>query len=134
VRAPQAALPRAPAPARRAIRALFGNPLRTLLALVGGVLWWWAALRHGLHGLRGGAAGRWEGALLAGWSLGLVPVHAVAARHRAAGAAGSARLPGTGGTGGTGAQPPMPAVPPVLPELPPMPGPSLESEEGTGPR
>lgn len=49
---------------------------------VGGALWWWAALRFAV---RPDTAGAWEGALAAGgWGLGLIPLHAVPLRRRAA--------------------------------------------------
>jgi hypothetical protein len=77
------------------------------LALVGGGLWWWAVLRLAI---RPDAAGSWEGAaVVAGWSLGLIPLHAVPAtatrvfsRPRAPGRAGSGDTstpPGSGPQG-----------------------------------
>jgi hypothetical protein len=46
-----------------------------LAAAVGGLLWWWAVLRLAV---RPEAAGPWQTALVAGgWSLGLIPLHAV---------------------------------------------------------
>ena len=67
---------------------------RGALALLGGVLWWWAVLRFAV---RPDAVGSWESAgAVAGWSLGLIPLHAVPAtatrlvsRRRAPGPAGS---------------------------------------------
>ncbi|MER5730476.1 hypothetical protein ABT084_19435 [Streptomyces sp. NPDC002138] len=47
--------------------------LRIPLALVLGVLWWWAVLRLALEPA---AAGPVEGAVtVGGWGLGLLPVH-----------------------------------------------------------
>lgn len=63
----------------RALR-LRGRPwkaARLLLALAAGLLWWWAAYRLAV---RPGAAGPLEGAMFtAGWTLGLIPLHAVPA-------------------------------------------------------
>jgi hypothetical protein len=47
---------------------------RRVVATVGAVLWWWAVLRLAI---RPDAAGSWESAMAAGWSLGLIPLHAV---------------------------------------------------------
>ncbi|MFJ2637101.1 hypothetical protein ACIO6U_34815 [Streptomyces sp. NPDC087422] len=46
-----------------------------MFALACGLLWWWAVLRLWI---RPEAVGPWEGAMAAGgWSLGLIPLHAV---------------------------------------------------------
>ncbi|WUH90557.1 hypothetical protein OG900_10920 [Streptomyces sp. NBC_00433] len=48
--------------------------------MVGGALWWGALLRLAI---RPEAVGPWQGALAAGgWSLGLIPLHAVPVRIR----------------------------------------------------
>lgn len=68
---------------------------RWVLAVVVGLLWWWAVLRLAV---RPETARSWQGAAaMAGWTLGLIPLHAVPAgaaqavsRRRALGRAGSA--------------------------------------------
>lgn len=54
------------------------------LALGGGALWWLAVLRLGLRpDAPGSPAGGLHAAIVAGgWSLGLIPMHAVPARRR----------------------------------------------------
>ncbi|WP_327288393.1 hypothetical protein [Streptomyces sp. NBC_01198] len=48
--------------------------------VAGGALWWGALLRLAVHPE---AVGPWQGALAAGgWSLGLIPLHAVPVRIR----------------------------------------------------
>jgi hypothetical protein len=48
---------------------------RGVMAVMGGALWWWAAMRLAV---RPEAGASWQGALAAGgWSLGLIPLHAV---------------------------------------------------------
>jgi hypothetical protein len=62
---------------------------RTALALIAGVVWWWAALRMVLVPAGAGVV---EGAVVTGgWGLSLLPVHCVPWR------------PGQGRTGGGGA-------------------------------
>lgn len=57
----------------RAVRSVRAVVL--LVAVGGGLLWWWAVLRLAVHPE---AAGPWETAMAAGgWSLGLIPLHAV---------------------------------------------------------
>lgn len=61
-----------PRPRRRAVRCVIG--------LIGGVLWWGALLRLAVHPQ---GAAPWQSALAAGgWSLGLIPLHAVPVRIR----------------------------------------------------
>ena len=55
--------------------------LRWAVVALGGVLWWWAALRLVV---RPEGAGPWQAAVAAGWSLGLIPLHAVPLRQGAA--------------------------------------------------
>ena len=75
--------------ARRAVRA--GRLARHVLAAGCGLAWWWAALRLALG--PGDRPGPGEGAVLAGWSLGLIPLHAVPAHARIR-KAGRRLLPG----------------------------------------
>ncbi|MDX6354316.1 MAG: hypothetical protein QOF98_1219 [Streptomyces sp.] len=71
------------------------------LALVGGALWWWAVLRLAI---RPDAVGPWEGAAaVSGWSLGLIPLHAVPAT--ATRAVSRLRGPGRAGSGDTSTPP-----------------------------
>lgn len=83
--------------APRAARA--GRLARQVLAAGCGLVWWWAALR--LAVVPGARLGPGEGAVLAGWSLGLIPLHAVPARPRIrrGGALPRLRRPGTGRRG-----------------------------------
>lgn len=82
--------------ARRAVRSA-----AVLFALGCGLMWWWAVL--GLA-IRPEAAGPWQGAMAAGgWSLGLIPLHAVPGVRRKKGAAG----PGDSGDGGVGPLAPL---------------------------
>lgn len=51
-----------------------------VIGVIGGVLWWGALLRLAI---RPEAGDPWQGALAAGgWSLGLIPLHAVPVRIR----------------------------------------------------
>jgi hypothetical protein len=74
---------------------------RAALVPVGAAVWGAVALRHGLPA----AAPTWVGAVAAGWSLGLIPVHVAAApvrgrRHPARAAApGTAQEPPAAGPG-----------------------------------
>lgn len=71
---------------RALVRGQSAGGVRVVLALVGGVLWWLAVLRFGLRpDTSGGPAGGVHAAIVAGgWSLGLIPMHAVPARRREA--------------------------------------------------
>ncbi|SEG04013.1 hypothetical protein SAMN05216223_10315 [Actinacidiphila yanglinensis] len=76
-----------------------------VLALVGGALWWLAVLRLGLPpGASGSPVDGLHAVFVAGgWSLGLIPIHAVpvrrreATRRRVGTAAPVAATPGIGG-------------------------------------
>ncbi|MFG1808305.1 hypothetical protein [Streptomyces sp. NPDC049040] len=74
-----------PAPGRRlhpgaGPRSRSARRLRCVIGVIGGVLWWGAVLRLAI---RPEAAGPWRSAVAAGgWSLGLIPLHAVPARIR----------------------------------------------------
>lgn len=73
------------APARR---ASWPRILRCVIGVIGGVLWWGALLRLAV---RPEAAAGWQGAVAAGgWSLGLIPLHAVPAHIRRSRRAGAA--------------------------------------------
>ena len=67
---------------------LWPRILRHVIGVIGGVLWWGMLLRLAVRPEV--VAGGWQGALAAGgWSLGLIPLHAVPAgvrRSRRAGA------------------------------------------------
>ncbi|BBB00662.1 hypothetical protein RVR_7746 [Actinacidiphila reveromycinica] len=78
------------------------------LALTGGALWWLAVLRFGLRPdpSTGPAAGLHAAIVAGGWSLGLIPMHAVPVRRPAAtpsrptppsGAPAAADVPARGG-------------------------------------
>lgn len=57
-----------------------GSLLRRVVGVLGGALWWWATLRLAV---RPDAVGPWQSAAAAGgWSLGLIPLHAVPVRIR----------------------------------------------------
>ncbi|MEW2521008.1 hypothetical protein [Actinacidiphila alni] len=85
-------------------------PVAVLFALACGLAWWWAVL--GLA-IRPEAAGPWQSAMAAGgWSLGLIPLHAVPAVHRR-GARRRSRRRGRGGD-----PPAAPAPGPAGPGLP----------------
>ncbi|MFI6346264.1 hypothetical protein [Streptomyces sp. NPDC050560] len=57
---------------RGGVRAV--RPLRAVLALVGGALWWWAALRLALAPRPGVVE---AAAVAGGWGLSVLPVHCV---------------------------------------------------------
>jgi hypothetical protein len=70
--------------------------VRCVIGVIGGVMWWGAVLRLVVapHG-----AGSWQGVVAAGWSLGLIPLHAVPVKlpgRRKAGRRGAQPPPGTG--------------------------------------
>lgn len=74
--------------ALREVRPWSRGTVCRVIAVLGGALWWWAALRLAV---RPDVAGPWEGAMAAGgWSLGLIPLHAVPRRD------GSGPDPGAG--------------------------------------
>lgn len=75
-------------------------PAGLALALVVGVLWWWAVLRLALAPEE---AGPLEGAVaVGGWGLGLLPVHCVPGQGRGRPERGRRRVGGpTGGGGAT---------------------------------
>lgn len=67
-------------PADPPTRRAWPRILRCVIGVVGGVLWWGVLLGFAV---RPEAVGGWQGALAAGgWSLGLIPLHAVPARVR----------------------------------------------------
>ncbi|CAG6392958.1 hypothetical protein NMG29_15890 [Streptomyces cocklensis] len=74
-------LPTVPSrPAAAASHLSWRRMLRCVIGAIGGVLWWGALLRLAI---RPEAGGPWQSALAAGgWSLGLIPLHAVPARIR----------------------------------------------------
>ena len=105
----------------RARRAEDVRPaIRRGLTVACGVAWWWAALRFALA--PDARPGLGESAALTGWSLGLIPLHAVPAYPRAQVARGSRRLPGLRGLRRRAADPSAPA------------GPAGQEPDGTGPR
>ncbi len=86
-------------------RARRGKGVRTALAVTCGALWWLAVLRFGLPrpGASGGPVGGLHAAIVAGgWSLGLIPMHAVPVRRRAK----PPTAPAAAGHGPPGGQPP----------------------------
>jgi hypothetical protein len=87
-----------------------GKGVRTALGVTCGALWWLAVLRFGLPrpGASGGPAGGLHAAIVAGgWSLGLIPMHAVPVRRRAK----PPTAPAAAGHGPPGGQPPGGADP-----------------------
>ncbi|WP_330298901.1 hypothetical protein [Streptomyces sp. NBC_00503] len=75
-------------------------PAGLALALVVGVLWWWAVLRLALAP---DEAGPLEGAVaVGGWGLGLLPVHCVPGPGRGRGRRGSGGLDADGAAGRAG--------------------------------
>jgi len=124
--------------ARRAVRVR--RAIRQGLAFACGAAWWWAALRFAFaYGSRPGLG---EGAALAGWSLGLIPLHAVPAFPRSAADDGRGsprrwRLRATTTRAAAAAAEPAPApagLGPALPGTGADPAASGQEPEGTGPR
>ncbi|MEU6851607.1 hypothetical protein ABZ901_16975 [Actinacidiphila alni] len=99
-------------------------PVAAVFALACGLAWWWAVL--GLA-IRPDATGPWQSAMAAGgWSLGLIPLHAVPAVHRR-GARRPSRRRGRGG------DPPVAPTPgPAEPGRPAAAADDLTGDEGRG--
>jgi hypothetical protein len=122
VRPPAGSVPALPRPGR--------TEVRTGLAVLVGALWWVAALRLGL---RPGPGGGWQAAMLAGgWSLGLIPMHAVPVPRRGTISNGMTRSSGPTPAGIPGDQPS--AGDEERPEPPSHCDPEPGAEPGPGPR